>query len=457
VAEMTKDQLTAAPSGVALDPGEERRYRERTPISLERQQKAWDLIPTGHAGGMWYQLPYPVLLERGLGSRVWDVDGNEYLDMRIGDWVMYPGHCNPKIKEAIVAQLDKAAQLGAPDFGLAVRHAELLIERMPSVERVKYVASGTDANLMALRGARAHTGKTKLAKAVGAYHGIADILVVGKSTISFVSGTTPPGVTPGVAEDVVEFDFNDPDGAEQVLERHADELAAVLVEPVMGAAGMIPATTEFLQRLREVTTRLGIVLIFDEVVTLPMHYGGAQALHGVTPDMTTMGKVIGGGIPAAAVGGSAEVMAIYDPLEHGGKAPVAATASTFGGNCTAMAAGIACLEQLTPEVHDRVAALRQRAMDGINEVARRHEIPLQAVGLGHLFGIHWAPEPVVGGRSQMQGDGTKIANIMMTLMNLGVYQYSFGSFLLGTEHDEGDMDRLVAAMEEALHRLGYVG
>jgi len=432
-------------------------FARDVPISLERLQKAWDLIPTGHAGGMWYQLPYPVLLERGLGSRVWDVDGNEYLDMRIGDWVMYPGHCNPKIREAIVAQLDKAAQLGCPDAGLAVRHAELLIDRMPSVERVKYVASGTDANLMALRGARAFTGKTKLAKAVGAYHGIADILVVGESTISFVTDTTPPGVTAGVAQDVIEFPFNDPDGTEQVLEQHADELAAVIIEPIMGAAGMIPATTEFLQRLREVTARLGIVLIFDEVVTLPMYYGGAQAYHGVNPDLTTMGKVIGGGIPAAAVGGSAEVMAIFDPQLHGGRAPVAATASTFGGNCTAMAAGIACLEQLTPEVHDRVAALRQRAMDGINELGRRYEIPLQAVGLGHVFGIHWAPEPVIGGHSQMQGDGTKIANIMMTLMNLGVYQYSFGSFLFGMDHDEGDTDRLVAAVDEALHRLGYVG
>jgi glutamate-1-semialdehyde 2,1-aminomutase len=457
MAEMTKDQLTVAPSGVPLDAAEEARYRERTPTSLANLQRAWDVIPTGHAGGMWYQLPYPVLLERGLGSRVWDVDGNEYLDMRIGDWVMYPGHCNPKIREAIVAQLDKAAQLGCPDEGLAVRHAELLIERMPSVDRVKYVASGTDANLMALRGARAHTGKTKLAKAVGAYHGIADILVVGKSTISFVSGTTPPGITPGVAQDVIEFDFNDADGTEAVLERHADELAAVLIEPVMGAAGMIPATTEFLQRLREATARLGIVLIFDEVVTLPMYYGGAQAHHGVMPDLTTMGKVIGGGIPAAAVGGSAEVMAIYDPLLHGGKAPVAATASTFGGNCTAMAAGIACLEQLTPEVHDRVAALRERAVDGINEVAGRREIPLQASGLGHLFGIHWAAEPVVDGRTKMESDGAKIANIMMTLMNLGVYQYSFGSFLLGMEHDEEDMDRLVGAIDEAIDRLGYVG
>jgi glutamate-1-semialdehyde 2,1-aminomutase len=450
----TRD-LLVAPSGVDLHPGEEARYRERTPRSLQQLQRAMEVIPTGHAGGMWYQLPYPVLLERGLGCRVWDVDGNEYLDMRIGDWVMYPGHRNRKIRDAIVDQLDNAAQLGSPESGLAVRLAELLIERMPSVERVKFMASGTETNLLALRAARAYTGRTKLAKAVGSYHGVADILVVGQSTISFVTDTTPPGVTPGVAQDVVEFPFNDADGTEQVLERHGEEIAAVIVEPIMGAAGMIPATTEYLQRLREVTARLGIVLIFDEVVTLPMHYGGAQAYHGVTPDLTTMGKTIGGGLPAAALGGSAEIMAVFDPLLHEGRAPVSA-AATFGGNVTAMAAGIACLEQLTPEVHEGVQVQRQRAMDGIDELGRRHQIPLHTSGLGHLFGIHWAPEKVVDARTQAQGDGARIANIMMTLMNLGVYQYSFGSFLFSTEIGEAEVGELLAAMEEALHRLGYV-
>ncbi len=456
MAEMTEQQPVVAPGGVDLHPGEERRYRERTPLSLAGFQRAQKLIPTGHAGGMWYQLPYPVLLEKGLGSRVWDVDGNEYLDMRIGDWVMYPGHCNRKIRDAIVDQLDNAAQLGCPESGLAVRLAELLVERMPSVERVKFMASGTETNLLALRAARAYTGRAKLAKAVGSYHGVADILVVGQSTISFVTDTTPPGVTAGVAADVVEFPFNDIDGTTEVLERGGDEIAAVLIEPIMGAAGMIPATTEYLQALREVTARLGIVLIFDEVVTLPTYYGGAQAHHGVTPDLTTMGKTIGGGLPAAALGGSAEIMAVFDPLLHEGRAPVSA-AATFGGNVTAMAAGIACLEQLTPEVHDRVAAQRQRAMDGIDELGRRYGVPLHTAGLGHVFGIHWAEEKVTDARTQSQSDGAKIANIMMTLMNLGVYQYSFGSFLLSTEIDEDDVGTLVGAMEEALHRLGYVG
>jgi glutamate-1-semialdehyde 2,1-aminomutase len=212
-----------------------------------------------------------------------------------------------------VAQLDRAVQLGCPEWDLAYRMASLLIERMPSVERVRFLTSGTETNLLVLRLARAHTGRTKLAKAQGSYHGIADVLVVGDSSISFATGRVPAGVTPGVAQDVLEFPFNDPDGAEEVLEREAAGMAAVIVEPIMGAAGMVPATTEFLQRLREVTQRHGIVLILDEVVTLPAAYGGAQAHHGVTPDLTTMSKAVGGGLPQAALGGRTEIMNLLGP------------------------------------------------------------------------------------------------------------------------------------------------
>jgi glutamate-1-semialdehyde 2,1-aminomutase len=455
VPELTKDEAAATAGGLRFHPGEERRYRERTPRSRELLERTRRLIPTGHAGGMWYQMPYPVLLERAKGSRVWDVDGNEYLDLRIGDWVLINGHCSDEIRDAIVAQLDRAVQFGSPEWDLAYRMASLLIERMPSVERVRFMVSGTETNLLALRLARAHTGRTKLAKATGSYHGIADVLVVGSSTISFVTNTVPPGVTPGVAQDVIEFPFNDPDGAEEVIEREAANLAAVIVEPVMGAAGMIPATTEFLQRLREVTERHGIVLIFDEVVTFPIAYGGAQAYHGINPDLTTMSKAIGGGLPLAALGGREELMDLLDPEAHDGMAPVTA-ASTFGGNQAALAAGIACLELLTPEAHARVQALSERGKNGIDELGRRYEVPLHATGLGHIFAMHWAPEPVVDYRTRMQDDSEKIVNLGIALMNLGYYHFSFGSFLLSTAITEQDIDDLIAAIEQALHNLDLV-
>jgi glutamate-1-semialdehyde 2,1-aminomutase len=452
----TTGEQPGATGGVRLHAGQVRRYRERTRRSLELLEKTKPLIPTGHAGGMWYQLPYPVLLERAQGARVWDVDGNEYLDMRIGDWVMALGHRNETVRGAIVAQLDKASQLGCPEWDLAYRMATLLIERMPSVERVRFLVSGTETNLLALRLARAHTGRTKLAKAQGSYHGIADVLVVGDSSISFAASGIPAGVTPGVAQDVIEFPFNDPDGAEQVLEREAGNVAAVLVEPIMGAAGMVPATTEFLERLRQVTERHGIVLIFDEVVTFPMAYGGAQAYHGVTPDLTTMSKSIGGGLPQAALGGRAEIMGLLDPDLHDGKAPVLA-ASTFGGNVAALAAGIACLEQLTPEVHAGIQAAGKRLREGIDEIGRRYDMPLHATGLGHLYGMQWAEERVVDHRTRMKSDGEKLANIMLGLLNEGVYQYSFCTLLIGASHGEAEIDEFLAALERALHAVELVG
>ena len=201
---------------------------------------------------------------------------------------------------------------------------------------------------------------------------------------------------------------------------------------------------------------MGIVLIFDEVVTFPIAYGGAQAHHEVMPDLTTMSKAIGGGLPLGCLGGSAELMALLDPDAHDGRAPVTA-ASTFGGNMAALAAGIACLEQLTPEAHAHVQAMGERARDGIDELGRRYDIPLHSTGFGHLLAMHWAPEPVVDYRTRMQDDSEKIVNLGMALMNEGFYHFSFGSFLLSTEIREPHIEALLGGIERAMHNLGYVG
>jgi glutamate-1-semialdehyde 2,1-aminomutase len=451
----TKPTGSAAAEGIVLDPGQERKYRERTRRSLELLEKTRPLIPTGHGGGMWYQLPYPVLLERGKGSRIWDVDGNDYLDLRIGDWVMIHGHADDRIRDAIVAQLDKGTQFGCPDWDLQYRMASLLVERMPSVERVRFLVTGTEANLLALRLARAHTGRVKLAKAEGGYHGHADHMVVTRTSTVGIAPKTPKGVLASVVEELVEIPFNDPDGAEQVLEREAETVAAVLLEPVQGAAGMIEATKEYVERLRHVTQRLGIVLVFDEVVTFPIAYGGAQAWFEVTPDLTTMSKAIGGGLPLAAVGGRAEIMDLLDPELYDGVAPITSV-STFGGNAAALAAGIKAVELLTPEVHAHIQALGDRARDGINELGRKYDLPLHATGLGHLFGMHWAAERVYEYRTRMQTDRQKIVNLHLALMNEGYYQFSLGYFLLSAAHTAEEVDGFLTALERSLHTLGYV-
>jgi glutamate-1-semialdehyde 2,1-aminomutase len=455
VTSATKLTGSAAAEGISLHPGEEQKYRDRTRRSLELLEKTRPLIPTGHGGGMWYQLPYPILLERGKGSRIWDVDGNEYLDLRIGDWVMIHGHADDRIRDAIVAQLDKGTQFGCPEWDLQYRMASLLVERMPSVERVRFLVTGTEANLLAMRLARAYTGRMKLAKAEGSYHGHADHMVVTRTSTVGIAPKTPKGVLSSVVDELVEIPFNDPDGAEEVLEREADSVAAVVLEPVQGAAGMIEATKEYVERLREVTRRLGIVFIFDEVVTFPMAYGGAQAWFGVTPDLTTMSKAIGGGLPVAALGGRSEIMDLLDPELYDGVAPITSV-STFGGNVTSLAAGIKAVELLTPEVHAHIQALGDRVRSGIDELGRAHDIPLHSTGLGHLFGMHWAPERVRDYRTRMQTDREKIVNLHLALLNEGYYQFSLGYFLLSAAHTEEEIDGFLSALDRSLHTLGYV-
>jgi len=440
---------------VVLDGEQEQIYRERTGRSRKLLAESRRLIPTGHGGGMWYQLPYPVLLDRGKGCWVWDADDNRYLDLRIGDWVMILGHANEAVREAIVGQLEKGTQFGCADAELSFEMASILIDRVPSLERIRFLVSGTEANILAVRLARAFTGRNKVAKAEGSYHGHSDLLVSGSSTTSIQPKMIPLGVSPSVVHEFLEIPFNDPDGAEEILERNSNEVAAILIEPVQGAAGMIEASREYLQRLREVSTRLGIVLIFDEVVTFPIAFGGAQAHHQITPDLTTMSKSIGGGLPLSAVGGRSEIMDLLDPGLHGGIAPVTSV-STFACNQAALAAGIACLKQLTPALHEHINAVGNRARTGIDELGRKYDVPLHSTGLGHLFGMHWAPEKVVDYPTRMQDDRQKIINLHLALMNQGYYQMSLGYFLLSSEVGEADIDNFLSALELSMHALGYV-
>jgi glutamate-1-semialdehyde 2,1-aminomutase len=438
-----------------LNPSEVAKWRQRTPRSQALWEQCKTLMPTGHAGGMGYFLPYPLVVDRAKGCWLWDVDGNRYLDLRLGDWVLIHGHCDDDIRDAVMRQMERHTQIGAPEWDCAYRMAELLIERTPSIEKVRFFASGTDANLAAIRMARTYTGRTKVAKAIGSYHGTADVLVVGQSILRAPGDYIPAGVPAHAADEVVEFPYNDPDGAAAILEREGDNIAAILIEPCLTAAGMIAAERRFLQRLREVATRKGIVLIFDEVVTYPVAYGGAQVFYDVAPDLTTLGKAIGGGAPASAVGGRAELMNVLEPDAHGGQAPISIM-STFGGNSIAMAAGIATLGKLTHEAHAKMTALGDRARDRINELGRQYRIPLHATGLGHLVGVHWAEKRVVDYPTRLLDDREKVLNINLALDNDGYYQTFVGVFLMSTAVGEAEIDEWLLAFERALHRLGYV-
>jgi glutamate-1-semialdehyde 2,1-aminomutase len=443
-------------SGIAFNEEQVRIFRERTRRSEELWRKTKELIPTGHAGGMGAFHPHPIVVESGKGCWLWDVDGNRYLDLRLGDWVLIHGHSDEDIRQAVHEQMGKVVQVGAPEWDLGYRMSELLVERMPSIDKVRFFVSGTDANICALRLARAFTGRSLVAKSIGGYHGTSDELIAGVSVLRDREDVVPRGALRHSKDEIVEIPYNDPDGAESVIREHAKDLAAVLIEPVMTAAGMLESTGEYLQRLREVTEELGILLIFDEVVTFPVAYGGAQAHYGVTPDLTTLGKTIGGGLPVSAVGGRRDVMDLLEPDAHGGVAPVWVM-STFGGNSASLAAGIACLEKLTPEAHEQLTRKGDRVRSHIDELGRRYGIPLHATGIGNLIGVHWSEERVVDEPTLRRDDREKIQNINLVLDNEGYYQTFTGLFLLSTAIGDQEIDGFLLAFERALHTLGYVG
>lgn len=430
-------------------------YRARTARSRELWEQTRHFIPSGHAGGMGAFSPHPIVVERGKGCWLWDVDGNRYLDLRLGDWVLIHGHSDDDIRAAVHEQMGRMVQVGAPEWDLGHRMASLLVERTPSIEQVRLFVSGTDANLCAVRLARAYTGRRKVAKALGSYHGTADVFAAGTSVLRSAEDRLPVGVHEHALDEIVEFPYNDPDAAEHVLREHADEIAAVLVEPVMTAAGMVEGRPDFFQRLREVTRELGIVLILDEVVTYPVAHGGAQVALGVEPDLTTLGKAIGGGLPVSAVGGRRDIMRLleYDPT---GTRPSMSVMSTFGGNSACLAAGIACLEKLTPEAHEAMSALGDRVRAHIDALGERHAIPLHATGAGHLIGIHWSDRRVVDLATRLLDDREKVQNINLALDNLGFYQTFTGLFLLSTAIGEQEVEQFLEAFEQALVALDYI-
>ncbi|TMB98507.1 MAG: aspartate aminotransferase family protein [Chloroflexi bacterium] len=295
-------------------------YRQTTPASQALHEKAVAVMPGGTTRTTTYFDPYPLYIDRGEGCRVWDADGTERIDMLGNYTAMILGHAHPKVVEAIRKQAGRGTGFAAAN-PIEVQLATLLCERVPSLDAVRFCNSGTEATMFAMRLARAFTGRPKIARIEGGYHGTHDYAEV--STHPVVSEAGAPeapvarpdsiGTPEWAVEHTVVLPFNNSDAAEAIIRREGRHLAAVILEPIIGAGGVIAATVEFLERLRTVTRELDILLIFDEVISFRVAPGGAQQLYGVTPDLTTLGKIIGGGLPVAAFGGRADVMELLDP------------------------------------------------------------------------------------------------------------------------------------------------
>jgi len=390
----------------------------------------------------------PIFIDRAEGAYLFDVDGNRYVDY-VGSWgPMILGHAHPRVLAAVEAAMRRGTSFGAPTE--AESHlAELLVDAVPSIEKVRLVSSGTEATMSAIRLARGYTGRPLVVKFAGNYHGHVDsLLVAAGSSAATLGAPSSPGVTPGTAADTLVLRYNDPEGLEAAFAEHGERIAAVIVEPVAGNMGCVKASLPFRETLRTVTREHGALLIFDEVMSgFRVAYGGAQALFGITPDLTTLGKIIGGGLPVGAYGGKAEIM---DRMLPAGKV---FQAGTLSGNPLATAAGIATLEILRDtDPYGRLEQLSTRLALGLEAAAREAGIPVSIGWAGAMMTLFFSPQPVTDWDTASRCDTARFGRYFWGLLDRGVYMpcSQYEALFLSTAHTEDDIDATIAAAREVM-------
>lgn len=393
----------------------------------------------------------PLFIERGEGAFLYDVDGNRYIDYVLSWGPLILGHAPLAVVTALQDAAAKGSSFGAPS-PLEIELARLICSFMPNIEMVRFVNSGTEAVMSALRLARAYTSRNKIVKFVGNYHGHADMLLVkAGSGVATLGLPDSPGVPPATVADTLLANFNDLDSVQQLFEAHKGQIAAVIVEPVAGNMGMIPPQPGFLSGLREITSADKALLIFDEVMTgFRVHPGGAQALYNVQPDLTTLGKVIGGGLPVGAYGGRKEIMELVAP------AGPMYQAGTLSGNPLAMTAGITTLKQLqSSEPWQHFEQIGTRLLQGLQDAARSAGVEIVGQRLGSMFGMFFSAKPVTDWDSASQADSQRFAAYFRSMLAQGVYlaPSQFESGFLSTAHGETEIEATLAAAEQAFSAL----
>jgi glutamate-1-semialdehyde 2,1-aminomutase len=393
----------------------------------------------------------PVVLERGEGSRVWDVDGNEYVDYICSWGPLILGHSHPSVVEAVKAAAEKGTSFGALTE-IEVKMAQLVAEIVPSVEVVRMVNSGTEATMSALRLARAYTRRNKIVKFEGSYHGHSDsLLIKAGSGVATLGLPDSPGVPENTAQHTLTVPYNDLDSARVAFQKFGHDIAAVIVEPVAGNMGVVAPEPGFLEGLRRLTAHYGALLIFDEVMTgFRVDYHCAQGKYGVMPDLTTLGKVIGGGLPVGAYGGRREIMEMVAPT-----GPVY-QAGTLSGNPLAMAAGYATLQELgKPGVYEQLEAKASRLEEGFRQNAEEAGIPYHINRVGSMVCLFFTGERVVSYTQAKQSDTKRFARYFRLMLEQGILlpPSQFEGMFVSTAHSDEDIERTIEANRNALKQL----
>ena len=393
----------------------------------------------------------PLFIERGEGPYLYDVDGNRYIDYVLSWGPLITGHSHPQVVKAIQDAAMKGTSYGAPS-PLEVELAKCVMEFMPNLEMLRFVNSGTEATMSALRLARAYTKRDKIVKFDGCYHGHADLLLVQAGSGVITLGLPDsPGVPANTVKDTLVADFNDLDSVEALFKKYPEQIAAIIVEPVAGNMGVVPPLPGFLQGLREITAREGSLLIFDEVMTgFRVHKGGAQSLYNIKPDLTTLGKVIGGGLPVGAYGGKKEIMQMVAP------AGPMYQAGTLSGNPLAMSAGIATLSLIQGQECWRMleqAAARLEA--GIASAAQKAGIPIQQTRVGTLFTTFFSETKPVDWNTVKVADKARFGKFFQKMLENGVYlaPSQFEAGFISIMHTDDVIDASVAKAEQAFKEL----
>ncbi len=393
----------------------------------------------------------PIFILRGKGARLTDLDGRNYIDYVMSWGPLILGHCHPEVMKALAGVLRTGTSFGASTPG-EVELAERIREAYPSIERVRLVSSGTEATLSALRVARAATGRDKILKFEGCYHGHSDsLLVKAGSGVATLGLPDSPGVPSSLAQLTITVPFNDLQALGRAFRAHRHEFAAAIVEPIVGNMGVVEPRPDFLKELRALTAQQGTVLIFDEVITgFRVAYGGAQGLYRIRPDLTTLGKIIGGGLPVGAYGGRVGLMDRVAPV-----GPVY-QAGTLSGNPLAVAAGLKTLEILRrPGFYQRLEKLGKRLVDGLSAQAHEAGVPLTANRVGSMFTAFFTKEAVTDYRSAKKSDTGAFARFFRGMLERGVYwpPSQFEAAFVSAAHTDKDIERTIHAADEALRRL----
>ena len=422
-------------------------YRARTPGSARLHAEALKVLPGGVTHSNRYWAPYPLHVERAAGCRLTDVDGNEYIDYWVANGTMFMGHANPQVATAVSAVLQRGTHFGV-SHDLIGRLASKIVELVPSADVVRFTNSGSEAVAHALRVARGYTGRRKIARFEGTFHGVVDGLYVGFR--SPFEGPDCAGIPAAAYADTLICPYNDVDRTADILRRNRDDLAGVILEPV---TGVIAGQPEFLRGLRELCDELGAVLIYDEIVTgFRMAPGGVQELTGVLPDITLLGKVLGGGFPVGALAGRRAVMDVLDPKRAADQR--VEIFGTYSGNVAVMAAGLATLEQLAdgrPQKH--AAALAAQAAAGMRDILARQGESAVVNQIGCLFQVYFGLDrPPRDHRDEARGDGAKRRQYHIALMTQGIFFKPGSEGRVSAAHTSQDIDQTLNRIEHVVAR-----